>query len=347
MIFFHNVNGDLVDLTSEKIYQGSHKANSIYLIAPICQCATVNVAFVLPNGKTTPLIPMTQVGGESPVIKDEFGNEYSVWLYELSGNITSHAGDVEVQFFIKQDTAILASYKSIFYVNPGVVAIPPEEPKELYWQDIITYIENITLKAATNSEQIADNSLAISNVEVAINNMPNDYYQKSDNVTIGSGIVSVKSSSETYKATLGDRYLTVEDTGSNKLTQVRNGKISTTLNYKNLLNSESYSINIPEKNGTFAITEDIKKLYEHNVTLMSTSNGSVNVSFISTSSTRATMDDVLKAFPKNKYVPCVKGFSFAIFGRNNDTNLYFDWAMPTIVPISDVTVMDDVIVELN
>lgn len=141
MIFFANAEGNITKVIPEPIYQNSHRANEIVLVAPYTK-ASVTVAFTLPNGTNTSLNLATPNMAQIDLtgIQTANGEQYNAWRYLIPRTITEYVGEVGVQFYIYNgtvtsadqttgtadlDLVILATLKTKFSVLRGVKYIPP------------------------------------------------------------------------------------------------------------------------------------------------------------------------------------------------------------------------------
>lgn len=136
MIFFANAEGNITKVIPEPVYQNSHNANEIVLVAPFSK-ASVGVAFTLPNGVKTALNfaepNMSQV--DLTDIVNVNGEHYNAWRCLINNTVTEYVGEVSVQFYIYNgyvnetqnlELEILTTYKTTFSVLKGVRYIPPK-----------------------------------------------------------------------------------------------------------------------------------------------------------------------------------------------------------------------------
>ena len=143
MIFFYNLNGDLIKYIPEKIYQGSNRANRIWLFAPIVE-SLVTVCYKLPNGKVLPEVNLTR---QQEVNELKFNDEdVSVWFIDIPSSVTSYAGDVDVQFFIRpiggEQAYRIATQIVTFSVLEGI-APKIEPPITDSYEELLDYIASI------------------------------------------------------------------------------------------------------------------------------------------------------------------------------------------------------------
>lgn len=136
MIFFANAEGNITKVIPEPVYQNSHNANEIILVAPFSK-ASVGVAFTLPNGTRTMLNfaepNMSQV--DLTDIVNVNGEHYNAWRCLINNTVTEYVGEVSVQFYIYNgyvsetqnlELEILTTYKTTFNVLRGVRYVPPK-----------------------------------------------------------------------------------------------------------------------------------------------------------------------------------------------------------------------------
>lgn len=126
MIFYYNASGTLLSAIFEKVYQGSHKANTIYFASPSSRTNTVCVAFNLPDGTNTSRHVMTIEGSGLNGVYDEEGNSFNVWKYEVPSAITEKQGIVTVQFYLTAVDETVSTSSVQFTVERGVSGITPQ-----------------------------------------------------------------------------------------------------------------------------------------------------------------------------------------------------------------------------
>lgn len=143
MIFFYDVNGNVIQTYRDHVYQGSGGANDIFLVAPFPRAATVTVAFVLPNGYRTKQYSLTMFEGELPNVETNDGQEFSCWNAKIADTITAYSGTVRAQFFITTvsdnvsgATQTLTTEYAAITVEKGVAPVVEPEEGDSY-QDLI------------------------------------------------------------------------------------------------------------------------------------------------------------------------------------------------------------------
>ena len=130
MNFFCNDSGTIFHVDSEKVYQGSAYANTIYFIAPFPSSLTVTMQCELPNGAWTEPQLLTKVNiNELKDMQTVDGKKFNVWTCKLHRILTELRGTVTVQFACYSNNgheneekigARLCTASSSFEVLPGV-----------------------------------------------------------------------------------------------------------------------------------------------------------------------------------------------------------------------------------
>ena len=145
MIFFYNAQGNAINVVPEVVYQGSNKANTIYVVAPFPNNVQVLAHFLLPNGKILQPVYAPNKNGLTLLDTLNINNSsVGVWGVQLTKVMTAYAGTVSVQFeFISYDQAITTKTVT-FPVSKGV---PPAEPIDLTLettlQEILSYVSTL------------------------------------------------------------------------------------------------------------------------------------------------------------------------------------------------------------
>ena len=145
MIFFYNAQGNAINVVPEPVYQGSNKANTIYVVAPFPNNVQVLAHFLLPNGKILQPVYAPNKNGLTLLDTLNINNSsVGVWGVQLTKVMTAYAGTVSVQFeFISYDQAITTKTVT-FPVSKGV---PPAEPIDLTLettlQEILSYVSTL------------------------------------------------------------------------------------------------------------------------------------------------------------------------------------------------------------
>ena len=129
MIFYFDGSGNAIKGVSEKVYQGSNRANTVYFVCPLSKTNVVTVSFELPDKTVSGMREMkllTENGLDKVV--DENGNVFNMWSYEIPSVITEQAGAVTVQFYAYTDSGEkIATASNVFTVEKGV---PPLEKED-------------------------------------------------------------------------------------------------------------------------------------------------------------------------------------------------------------------------
>lgn len=150
MIFFFDKNGVPIDVVTNRIFQNSNKANTIFFVYPVENQASigamfVNVAFTLPNGENKPqrvmkpLVLTTDTGLNGVIDLD--GNKFFIWEYDLKSDVTSYAGTVTCQFFVTVSGELITTESSTFLVEQGVPVSEPIEDDR--YQELLDYFTNV------------------------------------------------------------------------------------------------------------------------------------------------------------------------------------------------------------
>lgn len=120
-------NGDIKNIIPENIYQGSNKANTIYVVAPFSANIQALISFeVLTTGQVLPAIQM-----DSPT---SISNELNMWKVDVSQALTQYYGEVKYQIkFVNAEGEIIATAKGKFRVQEGVdFELPPVPDTDTY-----------------------------------------------------------------------------------------------------------------------------------------------------------------------------------------------------------------------
>lgn len=145
MIFFADAEGTITRIIGEPIYQGSHKASRVVLVAPFSG-VSVTVAFTLPNGVRTavnlaePNMQEIDLVG----IYTQEGAKYNSWAYLLERSITEYAGTVSVQFFVYTATGeVISTFTTSLTIQKGVPTVLPELPTATVYEQILEYLAKV------------------------------------------------------------------------------------------------------------------------------------------------------------------------------------------------------------
>jgi hypothetical protein len=164
MIFFFDKNGAPIDVVTNRIFQNSNKANTIFFVYPVENQASigamfVNVAFTLPNGENKPQrvmkpLVLTSNTGLNGVI-DLDGNKFFIWEYDLKSDVTSYAGTVTCQFFVTVSGELITTASSTFSVELGVPIIEPIETDS--YQGLLDYFANVLVPSLGKTDLNLEN----------------------------------------------------------------------------------------------------------------------------------------------------------------------------------------------
>ena len=135
MFFLYDANLKLLKTIPSDVYQGSDGADDIYFLVPINPNAAINVAFLLPTGKTLTSRTATKQG-EALGLKTPDGAVYSMWSITLTAQETAYAGNVTLQITVVTGTMNMTSQKAVFPVLHGVAPILPDAPLTDVYTDI-------------------------------------------------------------------------------------------------------------------------------------------------------------------------------------------------------------------
>lgn len=169
MNFFCDDSGNIFHVDSEKVYQGSANANTIYLIAPFPSSLTVAMKCQLPNGIWTE--PQLLTGVSQDELKDmqtEDGKKFNVWTCKLNGILTELCGIVTVQFAIygndNGQAVTIASASSSFEVLRGVPIVITET------KDTPTFVKQILATISDFNQTLKEYSKGKSAYEIWLEN---------------------------------------------------------------------------------------------------------------------------------------------------------------------------------
>lgn len=168
MIFFYNAQGNVMNVVPEPVYQGSNKANTIYVVAPFPSNVQVLAYFLLPNGEI--LQPAYAPNKNGLTLLDTLNindSSVGVWGVPLTKVMTAYAGTVSVQFeFISYDQEITTKTVT-FPVSKGVPpSVPLDTTAETTLQEILSYISVIleTLDTVSRETPLVSNETFVLDV---------------------------------------------------------------------------------------------------------------------------------------------------------------------------------------
>lgn len=161
MIVFTRADGSVITVTPTPVYQGSALNGTVYFVAPYPRTNAVSLAFKLPDGTYTENYGMTSVS-DLPGVTDSLGAEYSVWLWPTSNaDITKQAGVVIAQFSVYLPNGqLLTTSRTSFNVEAGVLPIPPPEPPQDAWDQILQLINYNAARISDLEDKITAKTLA-------------------------------------------------------------------------------------------------------------------------------------------------------------------------------------------
>ena len=138
MIVFIKADGTPFEVVSSPVYQGSQLSGSLYLVAPYPATNAVTVNFTLPNGDLTEAYPLTPINVIEGVETEKLEG-YSIWEWQANNkNITEYAGKVTAQLSVLYPDGQVQTTASVdFTVLRGSVPLPPTEPTENQWDELI------------------------------------------------------------------------------------------------------------------------------------------------------------------------------------------------------------------
>lgn len=198
MIVFTRADGSVITVTPTPVYQGSALNGTVYFVAPYPRTNAVSLAFKLPDGTYTENYGMTSVS-DLPGVTDSLGAEYSVWLWPTSNaDITKQAGVVIAQFSVYlPDGQLLTTSRTSFNVEAGVLPIPPPEPTQDAWDQILQLINYNAARISDLEDKIVNKTLADFTVDDETG-AGVKYYSDGSTATVqfptgGSGTVVVRS----------------------------------------------------------------------------------------------------------------------------------------------------------
>lgn len=135
MFFLYDANLKLLKTIPSDVYQGSDGADDIYFLVPINPNAAINVAFLLPTGKTLTSRAATKQG-EAVGLETPDGVSYAMWSITLTAQETAYAGNVTLQITVISGAMRMTSQKGVFPVLTGVPPVLPEAPQADAYNDI-------------------------------------------------------------------------------------------------------------------------------------------------------------------------------------------------------------------
>lgn len=160
MLLFYNSNGDLLKSVLEPVYQGSNRANEIYLVAPISANNTIWATYTLPNGEVGN--PRLMVITQAPeTIPDNAFGSFRVWHLLLDNNITEYIGDVKMSFFasnnLSQDETNITFEEIFIPIKKGSsISLPSGALPSDSFKEILNYLGEIQSSIMKNADDIEE-----------------------------------------------------------------------------------------------------------------------------------------------------------------------------------------------
>lgn len=130
MIIFADEKLNVEKLLNESMHQGSNKANTIQIVAPIISNATLKIAFELPDATNTRQYIMQGVGNYE---------EFYMWSVDIPFAVTKIPGRVKCQIIATVGQQVIASQSVDFVVTEGVDYNNADLEDDQY-SEIINYI---------------------------------------------------------------------------------------------------------------------------------------------------------------------------------------------------------------
>lgn len=150
MIIFADEKLNIDKLVNESLHQGSNKANSIQLVAPIISNATIKIAFELPNATNTRQYIMKGVGNYE---------EFYLWTIDIPYCVTQIPGRVRGQIVATVGSQVVGSQAFDFVVTEGVDYNNANLEDDQY-SEIINYINEAKM-SMSNKVDINYNEMTL------------------------------------------------------------------------------------------------------------------------------------------------------------------------------------------
>ncbi len=199
MIFYFDSLGAPVSFTPERIFQGSNRANDIYLIAPAAPQCVASVKFSLPSGDSFGPEVMERCDELPDTIKNSEGADLAIWHYLLSSSVTAYPGAVSVQFTLTgTDGYVYATPAQEFIVERGVIGDEPVQGDS--YQTVLDFVATLSGKVTEFEGKILSmSSTSIENGSGMGSVQQKAFNQDQDNFEGGnaSGKMSASFGSET------------------------------------------------------------------------------------------------------------------------------------------------------
>ena len=150
MVFICNLENNVYTLSNSTLNQGSNRASEIVLLAPYAASSVVYIAVTTPDGMSHEPLPMEKAYLPEELPED-ISEHWSAWKIDLPGSLTTRAGVMTLQFFIKNGAETIPLSPISKSVAKGVPFLEPTKPEGWDWNAITSALSTITT-AASNAE---------------------------------------------------------------------------------------------------------------------------------------------------------------------------------------------------
>lgn len=190
MIFYFNASGDSIGMAPERVYQGSNKANKLYVVCPIPRSAVVSVTYELPNGERSASFIMNGVMLENhKEMVDKYGITFNMWEVSLEEIASAYCGCVGVQFtFNLSDGAVLKSSYQRFYVEKGIEVEEPEKGDS--YQEILSFLSTLNSRLVNVENTASQNHTTLASVKENVDILTNDFGEQAVKIANNENSVS-------------------------------------------------------------------------------------------------------------------------------------------------------------
>ena len=195
MIFYFNANGNSIGMSPERVYQGSNKANKVYVVCPIPKSAVVSVTYDLPNGDKSASFIMNSVMLENcKEMVDKHGITFNMWEVDLQEIASAYCGCVGVQFTfsLSSGEVVNTSYQR-FYVERGVNAGEPEKTDT--YAEVLTFLSSINARLLEVENISSENESILTPLKEDVDNLKSVSLAQGQTITENTNAIrSVQSS---------------------------------------------------------------------------------------------------------------------------------------------------------
>ncbi len=150
MIFCFDAKGNVLGTVTEKVYQGSVKANTIYFLSPVAKENVVSVKAEFPDGrKEGPFVmERTEIAG----VFDRNLAAFTVWKKEVDAVMSGVYGKVGLQFEAVSASGEKVSTKKVYYiVERGIETEEPEQGDS--YAEFVRFAATLSTEMKNLSEQ--------------------------------------------------------------------------------------------------------------------------------------------------------------------------------------------------